>query len=93
MDQFYKMDVFFVVTTIAVVIVAVLICIALFYIVRLLSTFNRIANEVEEETQELRGDLDDLRIKAKKEGLRLGHLVSFFGKGTKRIASRKKRSS
>jgi len=97
MDAFLKMNVFFAVTTLAVVCVTVLVVIILIYVARLLSTLNTIATEVEEETQEIREDIGALRRKTKQEGLRLASLLSFFGNRAKKAASRaparKKRAS
>ncbi|MDB5265688.1 MAG: hypothetical protein JWM39_401 [Parcubacteria group bacterium] len=84
MDPFLQMHIFFFVTTVVVVIFGVLSCVALVYLVLLFRTLNRFANTVHEETEEIRADLDDMRRKAKREGLRLGHLITFFGKTAKR---------
>ncbi|CAN5738557.1 hypothetical protein BH11PAT2_BH11PAT2_00280 [soil metagenome] len=91
MNEFLKMDVFFVVTTIAVVIVGVLVCVVLFYLAQFLKTANRIATEVEEETGAIRADLDEMRSGIKR-GLRFVPLFSFFGKTAKRLSSTKKKS-
>ena len=92
MDSFLQMHIFFVVTTVVVVIFGVLSCIALIYLILLFRTLNRFANSVHEETEEIRADLDDMRRNAKHEGLSLGHLITFFGKTAKR-AKRKARAT
>jgi predicted MFS family arabinose efflux permease len=78
------MHIFFVVTTVVVVVFGVLGCVALFYLIRLFRTLDRIASQVQEEAEEIRADLDDMRKKTKREGLRLVHLITFFGKTAKR---------
>jgi hypothetical protein len=90
MDQFLKMDIFFEVTTAVVVIFGILGCVALFYLIRLFRTLDRIAGQVHEETEEIRADLDDMRKKTRREGLRLVHLLTFFGKTAKRVAKKKR---
>lgn len=92
MDEFFKMDIFFVVTTVVVVVLGVLSCVALVYLIRLFRTLDRIASQVHEETEEIRADLDEMRAKTRREGLRLVHLLTFFGKTAKR-ASKKKRAA
>ncbi|MDB5190294.1 MAG: hypothetical protein JWN49_620 [Parcubacteria group bacterium] len=85
------MDIFFVVATIALVIVGILVCVVLVYVARFLNTANRIAVEVEEETEAIRADLDEMRGGIKR-GLRFVPLFSFFGKTAKRLSSTKKKS-
>ena len=89
MDPFLQMHIFFLVTTIVVALLGVLGCAALISLILLFRTLDRIATNVHEETEEIRADLDDMRKKARREGLRLGHLITFFGKTAKR--AKKKR--
>lgn len=91
MDEFFKMDIFFVVTTGVVVFVGILTCVALIYLISLFRTLDRIASQVHEEAEEIRADLDEMRTKTRREGLRLVHLLTFFGKTAKR--AKKKRAS
>jgi CHAD domain-containing protein len=91
MDPFYKMDIFFVVATAAVAVVALCMCVVLVYLAKLLKTLDRIATEVEEETEEIRGDLHDMRLKMRRSGTWFVPLLSFFGRSAKRLASGKKR--
>lgn len=90
MDPFLKMNVFFVITTIVVLLVGALVVVILVYVARLVRTLNQIAIDVEEEAQEIRGDISELRTKAKKEGLKLSQLLSFFGL-RRPVAARKPR--
>lgn len=85
MDAFFQMDIFFIVTTAVVLVVGTLIAAALFYLVRLLKTLERIAREVEWEARALIGDIDDVRAKVRSEGLKAAHLASFLGKVGKRL--------
>lgn len=90
MADYTQMHVFFVVTTAAVILVTAFVCAALVAFTIFLRTLDRIANEVEEEAQELRADLDELR-EGVKDKFRLVPWFNFFGKAGKR-ATRKKAS-
>lgn len=76
MNDFLKMDIFFVVATIGVVVITVLICIALWYLIRTLRAFERIATLAEEEAKLVRNDLDEARQELKREGRMLKHFVT-----------------
>lgn len=93
MDSFLKMDIFFVVSTVAVVAVGVFVCLALWKLFEFLSALTRIADDVAEETEAIREDIKDARTHVKREGLRFVHLFSFFKKTGTRVASRKKTKS
>lgn len=89
MEDFFKMDVFFVVATLATVLVAALICITLAYLIRFLRTVNRISETVEEETDMIRGDIQEARSRVR--NFRFIHLFPLLRKSARRIASRGKR--
>ncbi len=78
MDEFFKMDIFFVVTTVAVFLGGVLCVIALFYVIRILKSIDHVAHNVSEESDEMRGDLSVLRKKVREEGMKLKHFSEFF---------------
>jgi len=89
MDEFLKMDVFFAVSTAAVILITALFCGVLVFLMRFLNTLTRIATEVEEETEAIRADLSELRADMSK-GFRLVPLFSFFGKAHKRLSRKRK---
>lgn len=86
MTDFFKMDVFFVVATIATVVVAIALVVALVYAIRFLRTLNRIGDDIEAETDAIREDIHDMRKKVRR--FKLASLLTFFVRG----ASRKKRN-
>jgi hypothetical protein len=96
MSEFFKMDFFFVTATIGFVILIVLLCIALWYVIQILRTINRVASSVEEEAHALKADFDDARASLKRQGTGLlstiGTLTGFAGKTGKRLL-KKRRSS
>ncbi len=85
------MDIFFVVATIAFAIVGILLAVAIVYAVRFLKTLDRIAENVEEETEAIRKDIHDARGVVRREGAKLGALTSFFGKAAGRVIKKKKK--
>lgn len=87
MNEFLKMDIFFVVTTIVAILVGAFLTVALFYVVRILKSVDNVARNVSEESNDLRGDIAALRTKIKEEGMKLKH----FGDFVSGIASRQKR--
>jgi hypothetical protein len=89
MSDFLKMDIFFVVATVATVLIAALIIVLLVYAVRLMQTLNRIGEEVEEEAKAIREDIHDARSSVR--GFSLARVFSLFGKTAKRATSRAKR--
>jgi hypothetical protein len=92
MTDYTQMHVFFAVTTAAVILFTAFLCAVLVALYRLLRTLDDIAQNVEEETDEIRADLDDLRDDLR-EGFRsvpLLPLFHFFGKAARRAVQRKK---
>jgi hypothetical protein len=87
MTEFLKMDVFFVIATVGFVLLALLLGIAVFYIIQLLRTLNRVADTIEEEAMELKGDLDAARASMKRKG---SSLFKFAGMVGKRLLSKKR---
>ncbi|MDB5264686.1 MAG: hypothetical protein JWN64_257 [Parcubacteria group bacterium] len=78
MNDFLKMDIFFGVTTVAVIVVTVLLVIVLVWLIRILKRVEHVSELVEEEGEHLRDDIADVRAKVRSEGLRLKHMFSFF---------------
>ncbi len=78
MDPFFKMDLFFVVTTAVAVISGALLCTVLFYVIRVMRSVDKIAKNVSEESDLLRGDIADFRASVRSEGLRWKHLSKLF---------------
>ncbi len=79
MDDFLKMDVFFAITTVAVLVLSVLVGYVLVRVLRILKSLERIVLLAEKETELVREDLVHLREKVSKEGLKLRHIVGFLG--------------
>ena len=78
MDTLVHADIFFFVTTIAVVVIAVAIIVVSFYLVDFLRRARDIAEDVKRETALVREDIHHARMRVKAGGLRLAHLMDFF---------------
>jgi len=89
MDEFLKMDVFFMVTTASVLILTALVGFLVVRLMRVLATIERIVDSAEKEAERVREDIQDLRTKARKEGLQLRHILGFLG-GIKKPKRRSK---
>ena len=89
MNDFLKMDIFFVVTTLAVVVATILLVAVLIRVLRILKNVEDLSVMVEEDGQTLRKDIADVRTRVKEEGLRVAHVFDFLApKKTKRRAKK-----
>lgn len=84
MDQFYKQDIFFFVTTIAVIVVGIVITVAIIYIIKILRDVKYISKKAKAETDNLAQDLQELRANVKQQGFKAKHALNFFSKFLKR---------
>ncbi len=88
MDTLIHADIFFFITTIAVVLIALVSTVALVYFIRILKNVLRVSEMVKEETKLVREDLRATRQNMREDGFRLKHLISFFSN----LSSKKPRS-
>ncbi|HEX4104258.1 MAG TPA: hypothetical protein VHZ04_02145 [Candidatus Paceibacterota bacterium] len=77
MDTLIHADIFFFVTTIAVVLVTIALIIALIYLIRVLRQVEEIGKEIKAETVLVREDIKELRDNVRREGFKLQHLYNF----------------
>ena len=80
MEELMKADIFFFITSIAVILVTVGVIIALNYIVRILRNVRDISERVDEGTKALSEDLTVLRGNLKTGGFAWKHIFGFLGK-------------
>jgi hypothetical protein len=92
MDDFLKMDVFFVVTTAVVLCVGTFVLVALFYMIRILRSVDHVAHNLSEESDRVREDLVVLRRKIAEEGMKIKHLSDFFQSVTGRAKAKRKQT-
>jgi len=93
MTEFLKMDIFFVVTTVAVVVMTILLVAVLIRVLRILKNIEDISLMVEEEGEHFREDIAELRAGIKREGVKASHFMDFLGLGTKKRRTRKSKST
>ncbi|MDP2665333.1 MAG: hypothetical protein Q8P23_01635 [bacterium] len=88
MDEFLKMDIFFVVATVAVVVLAFFTAFVLWRLERVLRNIEHISEQVAAESDDIRQDLAGLRNDIKQGKGRLKSLFSFLGKFGKRASKK-----
>ncbi|MCL5667171.1 MAG: hypothetical protein M1383_05385 [Patescibacteria group bacterium] len=78
MDPFYKQDVFFFITTIAVAVVTIIVIAASIYIIKILRDVKYITRKAKTETDIISGELSELRENVREKGAKLKYFSSFF---------------
>jgi hypothetical protein len=89
MTGLLKSDIFFVVTTFAVVFVSVALVVVLIYIIRILKDMKILSRKVKDEGEKVLDDVAEFRRDAKVRGKFLTGLFSFFGFSKKKKDSEK----
>jgi len=84
MDEFLKMDIFFFVTTITVVVVGVLMAFVLWRLERVLRNVEHISEQVAAESDNVRLDLAEMRADVRRGKGKLLSLFGFVNKTAKR---------
>ncbi|HVM73562.1 MAG TPA: hypothetical protein VMU13_01635 [Candidatus Paceibacterota bacterium] len=87
MSEFAKMDAFFFITTLVVVVVGALLAFILFRIWRILGHVEEISKDVSEESELLRNDLAHMRS-SMQTGFSVVALGTFLNKAFKRFSGR-----
>ncbi len=80
MEEFMKADIFFFITSIAVVLVTIGSVVALYYIIRILRNIREVTERMDEGSKVLAEDLSELRGTIKREGFVWGHIFGFLKK-------------
>jgi len=88
MESLMKADIFFFVTTVAVVAVTICLVYAGYYLIRILRNVEEISEEVKSESQLVREDIHDLRSNIREEGMKVKHFTNFFSRVSGKRASR-----
>lgn len=89
MEEFLKMDVFFVVATAVTLLLGVMSSVALYYIIRILRSVDHVSQNISDESDHIKIDLGILRAKVREEGMRLEHFLDLFGGFRSRHHSKK----
>lgn len=76
MESVVKSDMFFFVTTIAVIVLTLVLVVALTYVIRIASDIKYIAKRAKQETDEIADDLKSARVALKEKGKTIGTILS-----------------
>ncbi len=90
MNDFLKMDIFFIVTTVVVVMLGIVVTLILFRVWRILGHVEDISREFSEESALLRNDVAEMRARIKNEGFKFAHIMSLFSSRVGRFWGKKK---
>lgn len=85
MVEFIKADVFFFVTTVAVIVFAALLAVLMFYLIGIMRNVRDISALAKDEGKNIKEDIAELRANIKREGLRIKHFTDFMKKPHKRV--------
>src|SRR3989344_670672 len=94
MSEVLQANIFFLITSIAVVVVTILVGVALFYFVLILRNIRDISFKIKQGSDVLSQDLAEFRSVVKQEGTKAKHIVNFFADSFKQksgATSRKKK--
>jgi membrane protein implicated in regulation of membrane protease activity len=86
MNEFVKMDVFFFITTVAVVLFTAFGVVIFLRFSRILKNIEHISQQVSLESDNIRGDLAEVRSDIRRGKGKLKSLLGFFGKLSKRAS-------
>lgn len=89
MNDFLKMDIFFIVTTLAVVMLGTVVTLILFRVWRILGHVEDISRDISEESALLRNDVAQMRSRIKTEGFKFAHIMSLFSSRVARFWGKK----
>lgn len=78
MENVVKADIFFFVTSIAVVVFTIGVVIAMYYVVRILKEMKRVSKKISEEGDKIIGDVEYFREAVKNEGTKIKNVANFF---------------
>lgn len=84
-------NIFFVITSIAVVLFTLLLCIALYHVIKIIRSIRRIVERVEEGSEVIAEDMEQLRSFVL-EGSLVSQVISFF-MASRPMATRRRRST
>lgn len=88
MDAFVKMDIFFVITTVAVIVVAIFVSVLLFYILRTARDVSEVVHIVRKESERFAKGTSSARARIRSKG---GSIVQSFIAFVQTLAPSKKR--
>ena len=91
MNDFLKMDIFFIVTTLVVVMLGIVVTLILFRVWRILGYVEEISRDLSEESALLRNDVAEMRARIKAEGFKFSHIGSLIASRVARFWGKKRK--
>lgn len=89
MDTLLKADVFFFITTIALVLITVAVLIAVVYLIKLLRDLSAISRKIKEEGEEIIRDISEARRRVEREGFTARTGMKIVWRFVRRMISRR----
>lgn len=90
MNEFIQMDIFFFITSVAVVLLTIGAAIILWQFSRILKNVEHVSEQVALESDSIRADLSEMRANIQKGKGKLQSVFKFFGRILKRLLHNKK---
>ncbi|MFA5991550.1 MAG: hypothetical protein WC794_04895 [Candidatus Doudnabacteria bacterium] len=84
MSEFAKMDIFFVITSAAVILLGILLAVLIVYIIKISRDIKYISKKARSEADLISQDLSELRENVKDKGAKLKFFASFFNNLSKK---------
>ncbi len=84
MSEFAKMDIFFVITSAAVILLGILLAVLIIYIIKISRDIKYISQRAKSEADLISQDLSELRQNVKDKGAKLKFFASFFNNLSKK---------
>jgi predicted Holliday junction resolvase-like endonuclease len=78
MNSLLKSDIFFFITSVAVVLLTVLLCILVFYLIKVSKDIKYISQKAKSEADNVLNDISELREGVKQQGQNLKNILNFF---------------
>lgn len=78
MENIIHADIFFFITSIAVIVFTICLIIIMFYVTRILNDMKHISKTMSQESDKLLNDIDSLRETVKAEGTKVMTIADFF---------------
>lgn len=89
MSEILQANIFFIITSVAVVVFTLFVCVILFHVIKILKSIRKIVNRVEEGSEVIAEDVSQLRSYVM-DGSLISQIMSFFvGKPEKKAPRRK----
>ncbi len=88
-DEFLQMHVFFFLTSLAVVVLTVLLALILYRVLRILKNVEHISKQVSDEADAVKEDIRYMREMVRREGMKAAHVFQFITSLGGRRAKRK----